>query len=157
MKSKKLEKQNLLQAEQELLSMYRKLNVEDKTHIYEFIKKYKNEGPEENHPLIQKLLVYGYAHFTIEGVVEDDKLTMYKECLEIFTVYKRYELACLAHIGISLHHRKKHRYAEALRSIQDAELLAIKRLGINTRIYVDLLISKSSVYWFLRDLDKCNN
>ena len=71
MKSKNLEKQNLLKAEQELLSMYRKLNVEDKTHMYEFIKKYKNEGPEENHPLIQKLLVYGYAHFTIEGVVEE--------------------------------------------------------------------------------------
>lgn len=82
---------------------------------------------------------------------------MYKECLEIFTVYKRYELACLAHIGISLHHRKKHRYAESLRSIQDAELLAIKRLGINTRIYVDLLINKASIYWFLRDLDKCHN
>lgn len=41
MKSKKLEKQNLLQAEQELLSMYRKNNVEDKTHIYEFIKNIK--------------------------------------------------------------------------------------------------------------------
>lgn len=157
MKSKKLEKQNLLQAEQELLSMYRKNNVEDKTHIYEFIKKYKNEGPEENHPIIQMLLFFGYAHFSIEGVIEDDKLTMYKECLEIFTVYKRYELACLAHIGISLHHRKKHRYAESLRSIQDAELLAIKRLGINTRIYVDLLINKASIYWFLRDLDKCHN
>ena len=44
MKSKKLEKQILLQAEQELLSMYRKNNVEDKTHMYEFIKKYKNEN-----------------------------------------------------------------------------------------------------------------
>ena len=76
MKSKKLEKQILLQAEQELLSMYRKNNVEDKTHMYEFIKKYKNEGPEENHPIIQMLLFFGYAYFTIEGVEEDDKLSI---------------------------------------------------------------------------------
>ena len=65
MKSKKLEKQNLLQAEQELLSMYRKFNVEDKTPIYEFIKKYKRDNPEENHPIIQMLLFFGYALFTI--------------------------------------------------------------------------------------------
>lgn len=157
MKSKKLEKQNLLQAEQEILDMYRRLNVEDKTHIYEFITKYKNENPEENHPIIQKLLLFGYAYYTIEGIVEEDKLTIYQECLKTFLLYKRYELACLAHIGLSIHHRRKHRYAESLRSIQDAELLAIKRLGINTRIYVDLLINKASIYWFLRDLDKCTN
>jgi len=157
MKSKKTEKQLLLEAEQEIFVIYRKLNLEDKSYVLAFIEKYKKDNPKDMHPCVQKLIEFSYALFSIEGVIDDEKPKIYQECLKTFTQYKRYELVCLTHIAISLVHKKKHRYAESLRSIQDAELLAIKKIGVNTRIYVDLLLNKSSAYWFLRDLDKCNN